>query len=113
MYLLEHLDYRLVCPSVEWPPEGANAGGDRGVEIDPGASHMPYRRGGTVLLVIGMENQEHLKGPHHIRIDNIRTDGRVEHHIQEIRGISQLVRGIDHPMAAGDLVRHGGECPEL
>jgi hypothetical protein len=58
----EHFDDRLVGAAVQGPPQGGDARGDGGIEVDPAAAHHAHGRGGAVLLVVGMQDPEDVQG---------------------------------------------------
>ncbi len=71
--LFKHVDHSLVGAAVQRPPKSTDAGGDGGIDIDLTGSHHPYGRGGTVLLMVCMENPEHIERPYQVRIDLVGT----------------------------------------
>ena len=63
--LLQHLDDGLVGPAVERSPQGANAGGGAGKEIGLAGGHHAHGGSGTILLVVGVKEEDQVERPHH------------------------------------------------
>ena len=63
------------------------------------AADDAHRAGRAVLLVIGVQDEEHVERALQRRIRLVLQLRRLEHHVQEVAGIRQLVVGIDvrHP----------------
>ncbi len=110
---LEHLDDRLVGAAVQGAPQGVDAGGDGGVEVAAGAAHQPDRRGRAVLLVVGVEDEQLVEYRHHLGQDDVRPHRRVEHHVEEVAAVGQVVARVDERLADGFLVGKGGDGTDL
>ncbi len=110
---LQHIHYRLVGPPVQGSPQGADAGGNRGVKIDPGATHHSHRRGGAILLMIPVKNEQLVEGRHHLMIDLVRLYRRIKHHIEKVGAIRKIVARVNYRMAYGILVGKGRNSPHL
>ena len=106
-HLLEHLDGHLVGTAVQRPPERADAGRDGGVEIHSRAADQPHGGRRAVLLVVGMQDQEHAERLDNHRINLVRMHRRVEHHVQEVGAIAQIVPRVDKGLADRLLVGEG------
>ena len=90
--------------------EGADPRRDRRVEVHLRAADHPDRRSRAVLLVVGVDDEEHVQHPHRLRFDAVRLDRGREHHVEEVRAVREVVTRIDHRFADRLLVgerRHG------
>ena len=56
--VVEHVEHRLVGAAMARAVEGGSGSGNRAVRVGVGGSDHSCGRGGAVLLVIGVENQE-------------------------------------------------------
>src|SRR5215213_4445779 len=60
-YPLEHPENRDVGPAMQRSVEPSAAGGDGREGVDPRRPDDPYRSSGTVLLMVGMQYEEHVE----------------------------------------------------
>ena len=98
--ILEHAQHGLVRAPVERAVERGDAGRDRRVGIDVRGTHGAHGVRGTVLLVVGVENEQDVDRP---RVHRMGLVLRLRHpgdHRQEVLGVWQRVVGIDvgHPL---------------
>ena len=115
--LLEHLDDRLVGPAVAGAVEGRGrrCGGDVGVGV--GAADDPHGGGRAVLLVVGVEDEQHVEGPGQHRVGLVAGLGDLPHHRLEVLGEAEGVVRVDEghalaePVGAGGQRRHLGDQP--
>ena len=107
---LQHFENCLVRTAVQWSPEGADAGRDGGKNIGAAAGDNSHGGSAAVLLVICVQNQEHVQGLHEDRIDFVIFRRDRKHHVQEVRTVGQIVFGINLGLSDGFLVGIGGDC---
>ena len=91
------------------PPQARHARGDAGKRICARRASKPHRRGRRILLVIGIENEDTIERAGKDRIDSIILAQHREAHVQEIRGIIELVLWINERLAKRIFLRHRGE----
>ena len=101
----QHLDRGLIRAAVQWAPQRIDAGRDRRIEIRVRRPDHSYRRRRTVLLVVGVQDQQLLQ-----RVDDgggdliwLRRDR--EHHAQEVLDQVERVVGVQERLADRLLVR--------
>ena len=82
--LLQHLQHRLVGTPVQWAPQRVDPAGDRREQVGLGRAHQAHRRGRTVLLVIGVQDQQHVQGPDDLRVDVVGFGRKPEGHPEEV-----------------------------
>src|ERR671912_2265620 len=92
---LEHPENRDVGPAVQWAVEPGAASGDGGEGVDPRRSHDPYGRGGTVLLVVGVQYEQHVERLLEARVGFVLGFGHLEEHRQEVARVGEVVVRID------------------
>ena len=59
--LVQHAQHRLVGAAVQRPVERRRRAGQRRVRIDVRAADAAHRAGAAVLLVIGVQDEEHVE----------------------------------------------------
>ncbi len=106
---LQHGDHRLVRPAVQRPPECVDACGNGGIQIHARAADQTHCRGGAVLLVVSMENEQLVQGRNGLWPDGVGIHRAVEHHVEEVGAVAQIWAGIDQRLAKAFLVRKGGD----
>ena len=109
----EHPQHRLVGAAVERAVEGADAGGDRRVRVDAGGADHPHRAGRAVLLVVGVEDEEHVERPLEPRVGLVLELGHLVEHRQEVAGVGEVVVRVDVRLAARVAEGEGGERRHL
>ena len=82
--LLQHLQHRLVGATVQWAPQRVDPAGDRREQVGLGRAHQAHRRGRTVLLVIGVQDQQHVQRPDDLWVDVVGFGRQSEGHSQEV-----------------------------
>ena len=73
----------------------------------------PDRGRGAVLLVVGVQDQQHAQGADGFRVADVRLRRDGEHHPQEVRLVVERVVGVHVGLADGLLVRRGRDRREL
>ena len=71
--LLEHLQHGLVGAAVQRAPQRVDAAGDRGEQVGLRRADQPHRRRRTVLLVVGVQDEQHVQRPNDLRVDARRA----------------------------------------
>src|SRR5713101_2371742 len=66
--LLQHLQAGFVGAAVSRAPQRHDSRGDAGKRIGARGTREPHGRGGSVLLVIGVEDENAVQGPHQDRV---------------------------------------------
>ena len=113
--LVEHPQNGLVRAAVQRSGERPHPRRHRGVQIRLRGADEADRRGRAVLLVIGVEDEEHVEGAHERRIDVVGLIGHAEGHPDEILGVPARRIRVEQrkPRRAlgdvGDHRRHLGE----
>ena len=109
----EHLQHGLVGAAVERSVEGADAGRDRRVGVHLRRAHAAHRAGRAVLLVIGVEDEEHVERLHDARVRRVLRDAGGEEHREEVLRVGELVVRVDERLAGDVPVREGAEGRHL
>ena len=86
--LMQHPQHGLVRAAVQRPGERPHPRRHRGVQIRLRGADEADRRGRAVLLVIGVEDEEHVEGAHERRIDVVGLIGHAEGHPDEVLGVT-------------------------
>ena len=73
------------------------------------AADHAHRRGRAVLLVVGVQDEEQVERLVERRRDLVRLGRHREHHVQEVRGVGEVVARVDERLADRLLVREGGD----
>jgi len=103
---LEHLQDRLVGAAVQRAVQGVDAADDGRVQRGLGRADHAHRGGGAVLLVVGVEHQEHVEGLGDLVGDLVV---RAEHHMEEVAHVSERRIRVDGLLATADALDGGGE----
>ena len=101
----QHPQHRFVGAAVQRTVERRRRAGHRRVRIDVRAADAAHRAGAAVLLVIGVQDEEHLERPLEHRVHLILQLRHPEQHVQEVAGEAQIVVGVD--VGAADAVAVG------
>ena len=80
------------------------------IRIDVRAAHSADRVGGTILLVIGVENKQNIQSVLESGIHPVAHLRRAKKHVQEITRIAQLIVRVDkrHPQRMAIRERRNG-----
>ena len=92
---IEHPQHGLVGAAVQRAVEGGDAGGDGRVGIDLRGADTAHRVGRAVLLVVGVQDPEHVEGALEPRVGLVLDLRHLEHHREEVAGVGQVVVRID------------------
>ena len=110
---LEHLHHRCVGTAVQRTPQSTDASRDRRKNVGLAAGHNSHRRCTAVLLVIRMQNQQHVQSLHKDRIHLVLFSRHRKHHVQEIGTVRQIVLRVNRRLTNRLLVRVGGNRSHL
>src|SRR5579875_2871675 len=111
--LAQHADDLLVGAAVARPRERRAGSGDHGVGVGERAADHARRGGGAVLLVVGVEDEEHVERPLEDGVRRVLELGHLEEHREEVAGVGQLVVRVDVRQAAAVAVGEGGDRGHL
>ena len=106
---VQHPQDGLVRAAVQRAGQGAHARGHGGVHVGVGRSHEAHRGGRAVLLVVGVQDEQHVQGPHHGRVDVVGLVGHAEGQTDEVLDVGALRVGVEQRQAdgaPGDVADH-------
>ena len=122
---VEHAQHRLVGAAVQRAVERGDPGRDGRVGVDLGGAHAAHGARRAVLLVVGVQDPEHVERLLEPRVRLVLDLGHLEHHREEVAGVGQVVVRIDvgqpEVVAVGERGQrrhlgdqaHGGHVPLL
>ncbi len=114
----QHPQRRLVGAAVQRAVQRGDAGGDRRVRVDLGRADRSARRWWSVLLVVGVQDEQHVERAFQPRVGLVLELGHLVHHPQEVARVGELVVGVHvrlaHVVAEGERGqrRHLREQPD-
>ena len=111
--LIQHAQHGFVGATVSRSPQRGDAGGDTGEGVGTGRAGQAHGGSRGVLFVIGVQHEDAVHGAGQHRIDRFDLCRRVEHHVQEVFRVAQLVVGVHQRLTHGILVDHGGDGRHL
>ena len=111
--LLQHPQHRLVGAAVQRPVERGRGAGQRRVRVDLRAADPAHRVRAAVLLVVGVQDEQHLERPLQHRIRLVLQLGHLEQHVQEVAGEAERAVGQHQRPAGGVAQRVGGDGRRL
>ena len=109
---LELGEHGLVGRAVQGAVEGRRGAGEGRVGIALGRADDAHRGGAGVLLVVGVEDEEHVERPLEDRVRLVLHLGHLEHHVEEVADVGEAVVGpvegpaLVVPVGAGGYRRH-------
>ena len=103
----------LVGAAVQRPVERGHAGRHRRVGIDLRGADAAHRARRAVLLVVGVQDPEHVEGPLQPRVGLVLDLGHLEHHREEVAGVGEVVVRIDVGQPEVVAVGEGGQRGHL
>jgi hypothetical protein len=80
-----------LAPPCSGPYRAAAAAAAAEYGSTPGAGHAPHRVGGAVLLVVGVQGEQHVDGVLEDGVRDVLGLGHLPHHVEEVAGVGQLV----------------------
>ena len=111
--VLEHLEHRLVGATVQRTPQRIDAAGDGREQIGLRRADQPDRGGRAVLLVVGVQDQQHVQRPDDLRVGRVGLGRQAERHPQEVLHQTQRVVRVQERLSNRLLVRVGGDGGQL
>ena len=109
MNFFEHLDDGLIGATVERTPESTDTSRDGREEIGATGGDHADSRGGAVLLVVGVQQQDQIKRAGDFRVNGIIGVRLREQKVQEVGAVIQTRLRVDGWLAFLGAVR---ECRE-
>ncbi len=88
-------------------------GGDRRVGVDLRGADRADRVGRAVLLVVGVQDEQHVERPDQPLVGVELLLAHLEQHREEVRGVAELVVGVDERLALRVPERPGAEGRHL
>ena len=113
--LVQHPQHRFVGAAVQRPVERRGSSGQRRIRVHVRAADVAHRARAAVLLVIGVQDEQHVERPREHRIRLVFFRRHLEQHVQEVAGEAQIVVGVDVrpaddvPKGVGGDARHLGD----
>ena len=111
----EHTQHFFVGPPVQRTVQRRRRAGHGAVRIGVARSNVTHHRSGAVLLVVGVQNEEHIQrlGQHRVRF--VIALIHIIEHVNEVGRVAQLVVGVvvraANAMTVGKR-RHGGQLAQ-
>jgi hypothetical protein len=109
----QHPQHRLVGAAVQRAVERGDAGRDRGVGVDLRGADRADRVGRAVLLVVGVQDEQHVERLDQPLVGLELLLAHLEQHREEVRGVAELVVGVDERLALRVPERPGAERRHL
>ena len=109
----QHPQHRLVGAAVQRAVERGDAGGDRGVGVDLRGADRADRVGRAVLLVVGVQDEQHVERLDQPLVGLELLLAHLEQHREEVRGVAEVVVGVDERLALRVPERPGAEGRHL
>ena len=103
--LVEHLEHCLVGAAVQRAPQCVDAGRDGGEQVGVRRADHAHGRRGAVLLVVGVQDQQHVECLGDLGITLVRLGGEAERHTHEVLDQVQRVVRVQERLSDGLLVR--------
>ena len=110
---LQHAQHRFVGAAVQRAVERRGRAGHRRERIDVRAADRAHRAGRAVLLVIGVQDEQHVERALELLVRRVLHLGHLEQHVQEVAGEAQVVVGIDVRAAGAVAIGKGGDGRRL
>ncbi len=110
---VQHGEYGFVRATVCRSPKGGDTGGDTGERVGTGGASQAHGGSRSVLLMIGMQDEDAIHGLGQHRADRFDLARGVEHHVQEVFRVAQVVARIHQRLTDRVLVNHRGDGRHL
>jgi hypothetical protein len=101
------------APPCSGPYSAARGAGHRRVRVDVRAADAPHGARAAVLLVIGVQDEQHVERALEDRVDLVFQLRHPEQHVQEVAGEAEVVVGIDVGPSDAVAVGVGGDRRDL
>ena len=102
---LQHLQHRLVGPAVQRAEQRVDPGRHRREQVGVAGADQPDGRGRAVLLVVGVQHEQHVQHPGEDRVDLVRGGRHPERHAQEVLDVPEGVVRVQQRLPDRRLVR--------
>ena len=109
----QHPQHGLVGAAVQRAVEGRHAGRDGRVGVDLAGADRADRVGRAVLLVVGVQDEEHVEGLDEALVGLELLLAHLEEHREEVGGVAEVVVGVDERLALRVPERPGAEGGHL
>ena len=106
----EHPQHGLVRAAVQRAVERRRGAGERRIRIGLRAADAAHRARAAVLLVIGVQDEQHVERALEHRVRPVLQLGHLEQHVQEVAGEAQVVVRIDVRPADAVTIGVGGDA---
>jgi hypothetical protein len=107
------LEHGLVGAAVAGAVERRCGRGSGRVRVGVGGADSAHGGGGAVLLVVGVEDEQHVEGPGQHRVGVVAGLGDLPHHRQEVGAEVERVVRVDERHADAEAVGAGRERRHL
>jgi hypothetical protein len=104
--LAKHVESSFVGAAVRRAPQAGDAGGDTGEWVGARRSGQADGRGGRILLMVGVEDENPAHRIFDHRIDFIWLRRDPERHAQEVACVAKAVVGVEEWLADRIFERH-------
>ena len=111
--LFQHVQAGFVGAAVGRAPQAGHAGGDGRKRVGARGGAQAHGRGGGVLLVVGVQDEDAVQRALDHRVDHVVFARRAEHHAHEVAGVAQVVLRVHVGLAHFVLVGHGHQRGHL
>ena len=111
--LVQHPQHRFVGSTVQRAIQRRRRRRYRAVRIHPRTPHRTHGIGATVLLVVGMQNEQHIQRPHQCRVRLVLRLHHPEHHGQEIGRVAQVIVRVIYRKTHAVTIRQGRQRGHL
>ena len=111
--LAEHVQHLLVRAAVQRAVQRGRGRGRRRVRVGLGAGHAAHRVGRAVLLVVGVQDEQHIQGVLEDRVRAVLGLGHLVHHVEEVARVGQIVVRVGVGQAPRMAVGEGRERGHL
>ena len=109
----EHPDHLLVRAAVARAVQGGTSRRGGRVGVDVRRTDDPHRGGRAVLLVVGVQDEQHVDGAREHGVGLKTRLGGLPHHREEVRREGEGVVGVHERHADAEAVRRRGERRHL
>jgi len=109
MDFLQHLQHSLIGAAMKRAEQRIDTRRHRCEEVGMRGADQPHRRGRAVLLVVGVQEQQHVQGLGQDRVDDVVLCRHTEGHAQEVVNETKGVVGVHVGLPDRLLVGVGGQ----
>ena len=113
--LVQHVEHFFVGAAVQGAGERGNRRGRAGERIGARAAHGAHGAGAAILLVVGVQDEQHFQGARQHRVGHVLRLRPPPQHVHVVLGVAEVGIGIDEgqpqPVAVGER-RQGGHLAD-